>query len=386
MKILLLSFEFPPQAGGIGTYSYQMANHFHRAGHQVTVLAITHYFKWDEIVHFDQEQKFEIIRFKKQKLYILDVLHRIFKSIHSIYRHKFDIIFITHYAAAIIGFLAKIVFHIPFVLVGHGTEYLLHNIVRFKITKYFHQYCELLIVNSDYTCHLVRKRNIKVAKIEVIPLGADDEVFNENMITLPFLKSELTLSDKFVLLTVGSLSARKDHSTVFKALSLLINKYSNLHYLVIGTGPLKLKLETEVRQLGLEKHVSFLGHKTTKELPNYYNCCDLFILNSTIDEVGDTEGFGIVLIEANLMKKAVIGTKNSGMVEAIEDGKSGILIEMNNPGATADAIEKIYNNDTYRIELGKYGYERAIRYFTWNKTASRTIQCLENILQNGVRS
>ena len=86
------------------------------------------------------------------------------------------------------------------------------------------------------------------------------------------------------------------------------------------------------------------------------------------------------------MKKAVIGTKNSGMVEAIEDGKSGILIEMNNPGATADAIEKIYNNDTYRIELGKYGYERAIRYFTWNKTASRTIQCLENILQNGVRS
>jgi phosphatidylinositol alpha-1,6-mannosyltransferase len=245
--------------------------------------------------------------------------------------------------------------------------------------KIVYEKSDHIIVNSAYTKNLFRDFGIK-QNMEIIFPGGDHLHFNSKNAMSSKVKIDLGLNDKFVLLTVGTLSERKDHETVLRAIKLLGNKTEKLHYLIVGTGPLEHHLKNVVDEFNIESQVSFYGYAKVDELPSLYDCCDLFILNSKIDRLGEVEGFGIVLIEANLMGKAVIGTKDCGMVDAVEDGKSGLLINMNDPEDTANAILKLYLNRELLRNMGKYGRDRALNDFTWQKSGEKTKQLLTKLI------
>jgi glycosyltransferase involved in cell wall biosynthesis len=215
-------------------------------------------------------------------------------------------------------------------------------------------------------------------------LGADNRLYKILFQSKIELKKTFNIDNAFTLLTVGSITPRKNHLGVLESVAILKSKGIYINYIIVGTGPsekLTNELNEFVRKKDLSNQVKLLGYMPTEKLPEIYSACDLFVLNSKIDEQGDVEGFGIVIIEANLMGIPAIGTKNSGIEEAIEDGKSGLLVPMDSPEKLAEVIEYLYNDRDTLAKMGIYARARAVENYTWINTAQKTSDVIKSIVE-----
>jgi len=111
----------------------------------------------------------------------------------------------------------------------------------------------------------------------------------------------------------------------------------------------------------LDEKVIFTGSLPHSETIKYYQNADILINPSL------TEAFGMSLVEAMASQVPIIATRIGGMTEIIEDARSGLLIESDNPKALADAIIYLLENDSTRAEMGDMGYRKIVEKYTWDK-------------------
>jgi phosphatidylinositol alpha-1,6-mannosyltransferase len=377
MKILLITFEFPPQPGGIGTYSYETAKNLSLLGNDVIVLAHTNDISYDEIHEFDYKQSFKIIRYKNYKQKILKIVHRFLLSWKIIKNNNFNLLFITYSHAGVLGWWFNKIYNIPYAIMGHGSEFMKNNFILKKFIKVIFNNANIIFTNSNYTTNLIRNFQICNENIITIPLGANDHIYDFKLYNIKNYKEEYNLSNRKIVLTVGNLSKRKGHKFVIESIEILKNKFPEILYLIVGKGKEEKYLRNLIKQKELDYYIKIIGFVPMQDLPKYYLMCDVFVLNSTIDRDRQVEGFGIVLIEANLMGKPVIGTKGSGIEDAIEHNKNGILVPIDDPNETAKTIERLLVNPQLAKQMGEYGYRRAKDSFTWEKVVARTAKILK---------
>lgn len=380
MKILIISYEFPPQAGGIATYSQAIAKYLSLSGNEISVLAHTENQNIQEVIEFDRAQNYKILRFKNTKYKINKIIVRISQSLKFLKSENFDLVIFPYSHAAIIGKWIHKHLQIPIVMTCHGAELIQDNkLMSFFVKKLFN-HADMVIANSDYTAKLLKESRINGDKIKTIYLGADDEIFDYTKYDFKALKKQYRLEHRKILSTIGSLRPIKGHAVVIHALKIIKQKYPNILYLIIGSGYLESCLKELTKSLDLEDNVRFIGNVFGQNLAEFYALSDIVILNSGEDEKGRRESFGLVLIEANLMGKPVIGTQGSGIDSAIENGKNGILVPINSPEETARAVISIYNNPAFMARLSENGYRRAKKYFTWQYVAKKTETELKALL------
>lgn len=165
-----------------------------------------------------------------------------------------------------------------------------------------------------------------------------------------FFADEKKSNSAPVILFVGRLTAEKNAQMlieVFKDLKMqAILK-------IVGTGALEQKLKSMAS--GSER-IHFLGHKPHEELAGIYREADIFVLPS------NTESFGWVLLEAAAAKCAIVATRTPGASTILEDGKTGILIDIGRAEALKSALENLMQNPDLRIRLGKNAQEMARRH------------------------
>jgi phosphatidylinositol alpha-1,6-mannosyltransferase len=94
------------------------------------------------------------------------------------------------------------------------------------------------------------------------------------------------------------------------------------------------------------------------------------MVSRTLKKEGDIEGFGIVFLEANACGKPVIGGSDGGMGEAIEDGRTGLLVDPLNPQEIARAVIKLLSDKNYAQVLGENGRRRVIEEFNWGRAVN----------------
>lgn len=121
---------------------------------------------------------------------------------------------------------------------------------------------------------------------------------------------------------------------MIKAFAEKFKGISKYRLLLGGDGPDKMFIENLVKELGITKQVEFLGYLSRENVLDQMRTCDVFVLSSLY------ETFGVVVIEAMACGKPVIATKCGGP-EAIVNDKNGLLIEANNVGQFADAMNWI---------------------------------------------
>ena len=353
--------EFPPEPGGIGEYAYQTAVKLSEYGH--SVLTIVHYEKITEsdFAHFLKDQDFDIVRFDRYNGRTISLIQNFYFFIRQIRDHKTDLIFITSSTAGIIGRIMKCFYNIPYFIVGHGSEFLKSSFIHEVLIQFCYNGAAVILTNSKYTLSLIKQTRIKNTNLSVLYPGADERLFNSDHY---YPKKT---SKKNVILTVGALSLRKGHRQVLEALYRLKNSELSFEYWIIGKGDEEISLKTYVHDLGLDEFVIFLGFITREELPKYYRDADIFILGSSDLNPTQVEGFGIVLVEANLMKKPVIGSCGTGMEEIIIPGYNGLLVDMKNASEVATAIESLLIDKQKALLLGENGYKHIIENFTWSK-------------------
>ena len=112
-----------------------------------------------------------------------------------------------------------------------------------------------------------------------------------------------------MLLSVGELSVRKNHSVVINALSQLNNR--NIKYFICGKGKLKNELELLCQKLGVEEQVFLLGYRT--DISELCQCADLYVFPSL------QEGLPVALMEAIACKMPVICSNIRGNIDLIKN-------------------------------------------------------------------
>jgi phosphatidylinositol alpha-1,6-mannosyltransferase len=367
MLLLLLSSEFPPGPGGIGTHAYQLAKGFAQRGWQVVVLTPQDEADEDEISAFNRTQAFDVFRQHHRPISFIEGASRLADLLRLVTRYRPDIILASgNHSVWLAAALSKIIDK-SWVAVAHGGLEFNSSIAwERSLTQWSFSQANLVFCVSNYTRDLMLASGIRPQRIEVITNGADEKFFH------PFdegsqqtLRQKLGLGNAQLLLTVGSVTERKGQEIVIRALPIVLNEAPDIHYLIVGLPYLQPQLTRLARQLGVEKNVHFLGKVDRDTLLTVYNACDIFIMTSLHSSDGNFEGYGIAAVEAALCGKPAVVSAQSGLAEAVINMQTGLHVPENNPSETAQAILRLLKDVPLRTQLGQQAYLRAYYEQTW---------------------
>jgi phosphatidylinositol alpha-1,6-mannosyltransferase len=231
--------------------------------------------------------------------------------------------------------------------------------------------CERIIAVSRHTAALLRQGGI-AGPIEVVYSGCDLARFRPRPIDrAAWLRRHGIASDCALILTVGRLVPRKGHATVLQAMTRLRRP---LHWVSIGDGPLRLRLELARWRHGQRRRSTLLPSVSDDELVAWYNACDLFVLApvSRPSRNGfDSEGYGLVFSEAAACAKPVVASGAAGCREAVADDETGLLVPPGDAAALAAAIERILAQPALAGRLGGEGRRRLLAAGGWERCVDR---------------
>ncbi len=177
-----------------------------------------------------------------------------------------------------------------------------------------------------------------------------------------------------IVLTVGEIKERKGQMETLKAIRLLQKEYANILYVTAGAGNHGDYIE-EMRGLahheGIEKNLLILENLSDRALSYLYSCCTVYALNSITDPATHhMEGFGLTVLEAAQFGKPAVGSRDSGIADAIEDGVSGLLCNQHDPVDIARQLRTILKNLDFYSKNAKNRYVD----FNWGKTVDEYVQ------------
>jgi phosphatidylinositol alpha-1,6-mannosyltransferase len=201
---------------------------------------------------------------------------------------------------------------------------------------------------------LISLMGVDPAKITLIPNGVDLARFVPRP-RRDDLLHRYGLAGRPILLTVGRLSERKGQDKVIEALPALRALIPGLAYLLVGDGPSLPVLEARARALGVADSVVFAGTVAPHELVDHYALADAFIMANRELPSGETEGFGLVFLEANACGVPVIAGRAGGSVDAVTDGVNGLLVDGADVGDITAGVSKIFRDAALRARLVQQG-------------------------------
>lgn len=188
------------------------------------------------------------------------------------------------------------------------------------------------------------------------------------------LRSSLNIDPKAkILLFVGRITKEKGIFELFEAVKYNLDQGHKVVLLMVG--PFEQHNEKEVRSQAKTlcgDKIHFVGFQEKPE--QYMAISDLLCLPSY------REGFGTVVIEAAAMQIPVVGTNIYGLSDAVIEGKTGVLVEPQNPIQLSKAIEKLVVDDELRKRLGQQARERVVKEFTSAKCNQLLIREYEKLL------
>ena len=120
--------------------------------------------------------------------------------------------------------------------------------------------------------------------------------------------------------------------------------------------------------------VTLYGKVSESKLKALYLASDIFILPAIIDRWGDTEGLGVVLLEAMSVGKPVIASRVGGITDIVKHNETGYLVDEKNSEVLAQAIVKVLRNKKLSKRLATGGQKFVREKFSWKKIIEKTLE------------
>ena len=207
---------------------------------------------------------------------------------------------------------------------------------------------------------LINEYGLSPNKIKLITNGIDLDKFiaaNDHISE----RGRRDDNQSILIFSAGRLIDRKGFDYAIEAMATVVKSHPNTRLVIAGDGPNLKRYQQRVAELGLSSHVSLEGRVPHERLKQLYSECDLFLMPNRELANGDTEGFGLVFLEANAFHKPVIGGRAGGAVDAIIHEQTGLLVDSESISAIADAIIKLVKDKKLRVKLGDNGYRWALQ-------------------------
>jgi len=215
--------------------------------------------------------------------------------------------------------------------------------------------------------------------IRVIPMGVDIDFFSR--------ASERGVAEgsggkqEKIILYAGRLIDVKGVESLINAFPAVLEKHPSAMLYIVGSGPSKGDLMSLSERLHLQERVVFQDAVSQEELVRYYSMADVFVLPSIISDRGETEGLGLVLLEAMASGIAVVGTDVGGIPDIIKDGETGLLALPKNPHDLAGKIVRLLDDEALREKTAARGFGFVNNEFSWEVVASKFRRTYEEVLR-----
>tara|TARA_B100000959_G_scaffold286698_1_gene366586 strand:- start:830 stop:2065 length:1236 start_codon:yes stop_codon:yes gene_type:complete len=281
------------------------------------------------------------------------------------------------------GFFSSIfkkIYNIPLFLTAHAGDVflVLNNPLLMPFGKFAVSQSELCIANSKAT----EKATLAIANgstpVKIIPMGVDLDVFNGQ-------NQDKNIKKKYnidgpMLLAAGRFVEKKGFKYLIKAMPLILKKYFETKLIIIGFGPLEKSLKDMVAKLNISDSVIFPGKMSSADLAKYFAVSDVFIGPSIVDDSGDTEGLGVVFLEALASNTAVVASRVGGITDFIVDRETGLLVEQEDPEDLAQKIMRLLGDRKLREKIAYKGKKYVEDNFSWGKISEQYLSVYKEVL------
>lgn len=372
MKVLMLTWEFPPRiVGGIATHVFDLSRALAAQGVSVHVLTCDFpNAPAEEIIDGVRVTRVDAGRFP-QSSFLLWIYHLNSKLVECaealLKTEHYDLVHAHDWLVGRAALELKARHDLPLVTTIHATEMgrggALDNEYRTKVhvaERLLAKSSERVICCSQYMVrHLKETLSIPADAIDVIHNAVDVARFRTNGQPNPF-------EDGRTILFVGRLVNEKGVQTLLKAFSILRRNGSDASLVVVGDGPMKTDFTRDALSLGLDGSVRFTGFTDPAVLISMYRSSDVVVVPSLY------EPFGIVALEAMAARTPVIVSDVGGLAEIVEDGQTGLKVPPGDPDVLALALDTVLHDPGYADKLRQNAYRVVGTRFTWDGVAAKT--------------
>jgi len=371
LRILYISHLHPPEnapldnMGGMQRVSIQLVDEL-KSRQDIEIKTIIQHVPWKGV---------EI----KTAFFLLSLIYKLPKIVKE---YEPDVILFSSMVTASLAKFCRNRIKVPMVTINHGQDVKMPvGIYQNFVPKVFNALDGVISV-SEATRQECIKRGMDPEKGVALPNGFDMSDFKETpdkSIARKEIETtfDLNLKGKSLLLTVGRQVKRKGHEWFIKEVLPKIN--SEVVYLIIGDGPEQERLKEVVNSSSVKEKVLLVGKQSDEVLKNAYSASDIFIMPN-IPIPGDMEGFGIVLLEANLAGTPAVAADLEGIKDVIENGKNGYKIEVRDSKSFSNKIDTLIEKDLNKLSISSRDY--VLENFTWNKVAQQYISYLGSVIKN----
>lgn len=175
-------------------------------------------------------------------------------------------------------------------------------------------------------------------------------------------------AESIVLIAAGRLTWAKGYEDLISALELIVKEDKRVYCLIAGDGELRQRLEVQISNSGLAKHILLLGYLPRTDVLSLIEVSDIFVMPSR------SEGTPIALLEAAALRKPILATSVGGIPELLENGEECILVSSGDLIELANAIRKLIQDKSLAERLAENAYRRVSRDFAVDAQVLATIQ------------
>jgi glycosyltransferase involved in cell wall biosynthesis len=230
----------------------------------------------------------------------------------------------------------------------------------------------LIAISHAVKDWLVKKRAVPAEKVSVVHYGIEPEGFS-----LPEsdLKQRWALEGKLVIGTIGRLEPRKGHDCLLYAMAELRKIVPGVALIIAGHDPWGYgkELQSLIERLDLRKEVRLAGFQG--DIAAFLSATEVFAFAT------QSEGFGQAVIEAMAAAKPVVASKIAPLTEIVVEGKTGFLVQGDDPQAIAKAVAWLFAHPEQAREMGKHGQARVHTHFSAEKMSEQTLLLYDDVLR-----
>ncbi len=312
------------------------------------------------------------------------IMAEILYCLKMVNKHSFDIIH-AHWSLpqGLTGIICSQISKIPCIITLHGSD--IHGL-RYPGLKWLNakviKRSDACTANSSETARMAHHISMK-DDIAVVPMGVNP-CFLSAAHGGNAHQTGAKAEEKRILYA-GRLIDLKGIDYLIRALPAVLKQFPETQLLVVGSGPMKDDLVNLSNSLNLAERVAYIDAVSQEELLDYYTSADLFVLPSIVNAKGETEGLGVVLLEAMACGLPVVGSAVGGIPDIITDGETGLLARQKEPDSLAEKITKILSDSPLRRKLVENGYRVVQKKFSWDKISEKFIEIYQEVLSRSGR-
>ncbi|HUW66381.1 MAG TPA: glycosyltransferase family 4 protein [Spirochaetia bacterium] len=386
MKVLMLSWEYPPQkVGGLAQHVYDLTRFLARRRSEI------HLFTGGGAVApaYEQVEGVHVHRITPHNVSATDfaagvvqfnvaLLERVMAQFQG--PEGFDIV---HGHDWLVAYAAKAIKHawrLPLVATIHATEWGrnngLHNALQRHISDVewwlTYEAWRVICCSRYMEGEVNRIFQVPDDKIVVIPNGVERQRFAVVQETLR--REDYAAPDETIVFCAGRLVREKGVQVLLSAAPRIFAGHYRAKLIIAGSGPFEPELRRLAAQLGIAHHVYFTGHVDEPKLKQFLHWAAVAVYPSLY------EPFGIVALEAMAAQTPVVVSDTGGLSEIVRHGVDGLKFYPGNSDSLADTVLALLNNPSLGHRLTQEAHRRLAKDFNWEVLAGRTEEVYHEVV------